>query len=1340
MSRNETKKLGPFEIVKDLAAKGAQGKLFVGRVIEESFSGLELGQLVALKVMPVHSDDEERQFRRLNRRTNALVATNHPGVVRYYGCFASTGGFSEDIHVVVMELLKGCTLEEKLQNNPLGIDADEALRIIRTCSDALACAAEHGIVHRDIKPSNIFICDDGSAKLIDFEIASQDGASRTTTESGALRGTVDYMAPDFHQDFRPERGFRGDQCSDVFSLTVCLYEMLAGCRPYASGGALGEQSMMAYFQRWTRVEGVDPTRSLKIETYKIHSLAHIQKVIKTGLSPERKNRYKTYREFYNALTPVKTREIISPHSRYQLLHCVGKGGFGVVFRARRVSDNLIVAIKCLLKADYSERFIREAKVLEKFNDDRLVGFVEYFKTVRGATETFFIVMRFLEGMPGASLRDRISDTKGKTGLPPKEILEAFIRYAEGLQLLHSEGIIHRDIKPANLYMPKGSPDRACVMDLGVVKTDETQTNGSLPGTLDYMPPEMAFGQSRGIPAVDIYALGLCLHEALTGKPVYPRLKRGADGLAEFYKRSKAKELPDLTQLSDTPRLRELVEKMIHPDLTHRFNSAKDVINALKVIPKTEVPDFDDSKKSIFESETTDDFPNPKHLDREVGIDPSQNDIDSDSTEVAVETPENSAQVEKTITSAQGTISKPENEHSFDVKVAQHKNKSASKGEDEDGGETVIVGSQQQEQFRQQRNDAETFATMATVATQATSATIATKAANSISNLSSTQSSMQNRGVIQTHPAKSYASLVIIIAAVFVAMAVSLVYLQSKADDMGYSFSEYMKKEILKIHDDKPRAIEEATAAFNEKLLGAEDKLNRLQSGIASSENLDDIKSNLNAIKAEVEEAEHLAKDAGVPTDTSMSEIEASIKNIATNISYQIKYLEIKGRAVESADDYENQLLNLDDLSNEKSLPDDIKTNCKNLLKELKSMKTSVTLTNNSDHRLKVTVGEETHEINAHEEYMFNNLPVWNKVDVSYTLADKNLNEDYLCKIVTVETTGAKFTSQAKLSPMYKGNPKVVFVNNNEVNATVRLNSNKEYTVKANGVIEITDLRPRTTYKISYGTSNFSYKIPSGNSIERAFSAGTASEILVPNMVKKGKPKLIFENKSNKVQWSIILNSERGSSKNAEVFDRKKEVEIDPDARVTVVCVPTIIVNIGSDKITNKWCDRIKDFKCEYFAVTNTYILSYEESKNIELGVSNLVVNTSNRIDNLNASRGQDFDKWFWVSDDDFIDNSERVKDKEKQLLIRVLKESSISMNDWSKPGQWIGCLKRARYLVENAVRYQLTADKKIKDDLLGLLQKYSDEWKNSDIEKTGEHYNECESCVEKIDKFLKTCE
>ncbi|MBQ7722536.1 MAG: protein kinase [Kiritimatiellae bacterium] len=610
-------RLGAFEIVKDLAAKGAQGKLYVGRALEAAFPGIRRGDLVALKVMPDHGDDSARDFKRLTRRTNALIAAANPGIVRYYGCFASSQGF-EDIHVLVMELLNGQTLEELLKSNKLGLDADDVLRIIRSCADALVICAEHGLVHRDIKPSNIFICDDGSAKLIDFEIARQDGASRTTTESGAMRGTVDYMAPDFHPDFRPDKGFRGDECSDVFSLTVCLYEMLAGSRPYAAGGAMGEQSMMAFFQRWTKVEGVDVSKALKIETFRIHALAHVQRIIKKGLSPERSGRYQTYREFADALKGVALREIASPSARYELLRCVGKGGFGVVFRGRRKSDGLVVAIKALLKPEYSERFIREAKTLARFNDGRLVSFVEYFKSARAATETHFIVMQFLDGMPGSSLRDRIAAANDKhLSIPPREIAAAFARFAGGLGVMHRAGIVHRDIKPANLYMPDGAPERASVMDLGVVKTDETQTQGSLPGTLDYMAPEMALGTSRGSPAVDIYALGLCLHEALTGQPVYPRLKRGGDGFAEFYRRAKDGDRPDISRLDDRPTWRSLVAAMIEPDPERRIRDSDEILRLLARIPAAELADPDEVRRRRISAELA--GSQTAHLGREVGL-------------------------------------------------------------------------------------------------------------------------------------------------------------------------------------------------------------------------------------------------------------------------------------------------------------------------------------------------------------------------------------------------------------------------------------------------------------------------------------------------------------------------------------------------------------------------------------------------------------------------------------------------------------------------------------------------------------------------------------------------
>jgi serine/threonine protein kinase len=207
---------------------------------------------------------------------------------------------------------------------------------------------------------------------------------------------------------------------------------------------------------------------------------------------------------------------------------------------------------------------------------------------------------------------------------------------EGLHELHKNGIIHRDIKPANLYMPPGHPEKACVMDLGVVKTEETQTNGSLPGTLDYMPPEMATGTSRGEPAVDIYALGLCLYEALTCKTAYPRLKRGGDGLAEFYKRAKAGDKPDLSGLAGSPMWRKLVTKMTDPDVGRRIKTAREVVRLITRIPDSELPDVREKSADAADQESTDNYVLPGTRGGALPAGETGESADSDSTEVHVD--------------------------------------------------------------------------------------------------------------------------------------------------------------------------------------------------------------------------------------------------------------------------------------------------------------------------------------------------------------------------------------------------------------------------------------------------------------------------------------------------------------------------------------------------------------------------------------------------------------------------------------------------------------------------------------------------------------------------------
>lgn len=552
--------LGGFRIVQSIkSGSGSQGTVY--KAVSVDGSVVPAGTTVALKVMPVRCD--ARQMELMKARTSALSDISHPGIVRYFGCFSEHDSFN-DLHVIVQEFLEGETLRDRLARAPCGLDVDECIGIARSAISALDCAASHGIVHRDVKPANIFICTDGSVKLIDFEVAQTSGAG-TASSTDNIKGSFDYMAPEFAQTT-----FRGDVRSDVFSMGVVLHEMMTGRLPYRAEHE-GAGANFEFLSRWASKDASPIRISPKIR----HILGGAVAVLARALSPEREQRYGGFAEFLADLSKVRMKSIRNGDSTYQLLQFIGKGGFGEVFKARVRETGRFVAVKHLLKAEYARRFEREAKIMSRLDNPCFVRLVDFFYAAGKDGNEAFLVMDFLDGMPGSSLRDAIKMANGE-GMPVREVLRAFSRYARGLSLMHARGIFHRDIKPSNLYYPKGRPENAAIMDLGIARDENgTVTTGQVPGTLDYMPPEVVVSGSRGEAGMDIYALGLCLYEALTGKMAYPRLPTGSAAYAAFFARARGRTPPDLAAAREKcgDGVYALLKEMTEADLSLRMKDA-----------------------------------------------------------------------------------------------------------------------------------------------------------------------------------------------------------------------------------------------------------------------------------------------------------------------------------------------------------------------------------------------------------------------------------------------------------------------------------------------------------------------------------------------------------------------------------------------------------------------------------------------------------------------------------------------------------------------------------------------------------------------------------------------
>ena len=193
---------------------------------------------------------------RFDREARALAALNHPNIATIHGIAqtaeAARSGQASDVRAIVLELVEGPTLSERLARGPVPLD--EALAIARQIAEALDAAHEKGIVHRDLKPSNIKIRPDGGVKVLDFGLAKLvnqvDGTSGfngteqldvAATQSGLVIGTTAYMSPE------QARGAPVDKRTDIWAFGCVLYEMLAG-RP-AFGGATTSDTMASVLER-----------------------------------------------------------------------------------------------------------------------------------------------------------------------------------------------------------------------------------------------------------------------------------------------------------------------------------------------------------------------------------------------------------------------------------------------------------------------------------------------------------------------------------------------------------------------------------------------------------------------------------------------------------------------------------------------------------------------------------------------------------------------------------------------------------------------------------------------------------------------------------------------------------------------------------------------------------------------------------------------------------------------------------------------------------------------------------------------------------------------------------
>lgn len=256
-----------------------------------------LGRSVAIKFLNSEFRKDPERMRRFNQEARAVSSLNHPNIIIIHDI-----GENEGVQFIVTEFVEGETLGRRIARGKLGIP--EAVDIAMQVASALSASHQAGIVHRDIKPDNIMIRRDGVVKVLDFGLAKEtlqvaasavddDAATldRVLTSPGLIMGTPQYMSPE------QARGSDLDARTDIFSLGIILFEMVAGRPPFYGPSMVDTIAAII---------GKEPR---KLEDFVEDPPADLSRIILKALRKDRHERYGTMEHFISDLRDLKVQVV-----------------------------------------------------------------------------------------------------------------------------------------------------------------------------------------------------------------------------------------------------------------------------------------------------------------------------------------------------------------------------------------------------------------------------------------------------------------------------------------------------------------------------------------------------------------------------------------------------------------------------------------------------------------------------------------------------------------------------------------------------------------------------------------------------------------------------------------------------------------------------------------------------------------------------------------------------------------------------------------------------------------------------------------------------------------------
>ncbi|HUM03904.1 MAG TPA: serine/threonine-protein kinase [Terriglobales bacterium] len=271
MSDETSKRIGDYEILTELG-EGGMGRVYkVRNVISD--------RIEAMKILLPDLAGRQELAARFLREIKLLASLNHPNIAQLRTAFTH-----ENQLVMIMEYVEGTSLATRLHAGPIAVS--DTLNYIDQVLNALGYAHQQNIIHRDIKPGNMMLTPQGVVKVMDFGIARSD-SDRTLTLAGTSLGTINYMSPE------QVKGEPADARSDLYSVGICLYEMVTGKKPFEAGS---DYSIMSAHVKETPRPPVELQPEIP---------AALNEIILVAIAKDPNQRFQTANAFRNALSNVR---------------------------------------------------------------------------------------------------------------------------------------------------------------------------------------------------------------------------------------------------------------------------------------------------------------------------------------------------------------------------------------------------------------------------------------------------------------------------------------------------------------------------------------------------------------------------------------------------------------------------------------------------------------------------------------------------------------------------------------------------------------------------------------------------------------------------------------------------------------------------------------------------------------------------------------------------------------------------------------------------------------------------------------------------------------------------